>query len=289
MSGRKYIRFAVFTAALLLAAYSCKQLSGHRVERQKIHYPSGVLKSETVFRKGRLERVTLYYPGGSRQSDCSYADGVEGPCTQYFEDGKILMYYFYKHHQPEGRAYSNYAGGQLAYERFYKDGYKTGTWKYYNEDGSLREADRFQDHKTLANDEHDYSDNQYYLNNKPAYTVMMRDGKYTDTLVHDATAAATLLTVSGPVGGKGLFMSYCAQCHHPVRDATGPLMKGVVQTRSKEWLIKMITNGRELISSGDTAAVSLYEKWNKMQHPDFTDELSQQQVLLLIDYLATIR
>src|SRR5690606_11891829 len=39
--------------------------------------------------------------------------------------------------------------------------------------------------------------------------------------------------------GKAIFQSNCASCHHPLKDATGPALKGAdKKAPSKEWLVK---------------------------------------------------
>jgi len=56
-------------------------------------------------------------------------------------------------------------------------------------------------------------------------------------------------------------------CHQINEDIVGPKLKGVTEKREYGWLVKVIRNGDELISSGDSLAVILYLEWNKTQHP----------------------
>jgi len=48
----------------------------------------------------------------------------------------------------------------------------------------------------------------------------------------------------------------------------------------------MITNGEQLRKSGDKTAVSLYSKWNNLEHPNF-EKLDSEEIESIIDYLKT--
>lgn len=64
--------------------------------------------------------------------------------------------------------------------------------------------------------------------------------------------------------GKELFNSLCAACHKRYKNATGPALHKVTDRREMDWLYKWIVNSQELIKSGDSQAVQLYEEWNKV-------------------------
>ncbi|MBQ0740107.1 cytochrome c, partial [Aquimarina celericrescens] len=64
--------------------------------------------------------------------------------------------------------------------------------------------------------------------------------------------------------GKELFNSLCAACHKRYKNATGPALHKDTDRRGMEWLDKWIVNSQELIKSGDSQAVQLYEEWNKV-------------------------
>lgn len=75
--------------------------------------------------------------------------------------------------------------------------------------------------------------------------------------------------------GKELFNSLCAACHKPYRDGVGPKLHGVTERRDMDWLYKWIRNSQQLIKSGDSQAVQLYEEWNKVAmnaFPQLSDE-----------------
>lgn len=83
--------------------------------------------------------------------------------------------------------------------------------------------------------------------------------------------------------GEKIFRRNCAYCHAVERDMVGPALKNIESRRSKEWLYKMITNSKELIKSGDPAAIELYEKFNRVRMP--AHQLSMAQVDSLLAYL----
>src|SRR4051812_47241876 len=62
--------------------------------------------------------------------------------------------------------------------------------------------------------------------------------------------------------GKALFQSNCAACHNPLKDATGPALKGVdARVPSKEWLHDWVHNSQGVVQRGDKYANELYGKW----------------------------
>lgn len=75
--------------------------------------------------------------------------------------------------------------------------------------------------------------------------------------------------------GKALFMSNCASCHHPTKDATGPALQGVDQhAHGKEWLYSWIKNPSAVIASGDAHAKELVAKYKVVMtaFPSLTHE-----------------
>lgn len=94
------------------------------------------------------------------------------------------------------------------------------------------------------------------------------------------------LFATKPPLGQTLFLSNCARCHSASIDLVGPKLKGVTKTRTTDWLKKMITNGEQLRKSGDKTAVSLYSKWNNLEHPNF-EKLDSEEIESIIDYLKT--
>ncbi len=85
--------------------------------------------------------------------------------------------------------------------------------------------------------------------------------------------------------GKALFSSNCASCHHPTKDVTGPALKGVSEkVPSKEWLYKWVQNSTALVASGDKYANEVFNKWNKIPMPAFSN-LSEKDIDAIIAYV----
>jgi cytochrome c551/c552 len=84
--------------------------------------------------------------------------------------------------------------------------------------------------------------------------------------------------------GKALFQANCAACHNPIKDATGPALKGVsARVPNKEWLYKWIKNSAAVISSGDKYANEIYTKWNKTAMTAFP-ALTNEEIDAIIKY-----
>jgi cytochrome c551/c552 len=62
--------------------------------------------------------------------------------------------------------------------------------------------------------------------------------------------------------GKALFQANCATCHNPLKDATGPALKGVkANWPTPEWGYSWIHNPSGMIASGDKHANEVFAKW----------------------------
>lgn len=87
--------------------------------------------------------------------------------------------------------------------------------------------------------------------------------------------------------GKALFQSNCASCHHPLKDATGPALKGVsARVPSKEWLHDWIHNSAAVIASGDKYGNEVYKKWGMTAMTPFP-ALSNEEIDAIINYAET--
>ncbi len=85
--------------------------------------------------------------------------------------------------------------------------------------------------------------------------------------------------------GKALFQANCAQCHNPIKDATGPALKGAVtRTPGKEWLYKWVKNSQSLVASGDKYAVDIYNKWAKVPMTGFPS-LTNEEIDAIFKYV----
>lgn len=88
--------------------------------------------------------------------------------------------------------------------------------------------------------------------------------------------------------GKALFQSNCAACHNPLKDATGPALKGVeARVPSKKWLHDWVHNSSALVASGDKYAVEVFNKWNKIPMPGFAS-LSDEDIDAIFTYVNSV-
>ncbi len=79
-------------------------------------------------------------------------------------------------------------------------------------------------------------------------------------------------------------MSNCASCHNPLKDATGPALKGIRSTfPDKEWGYKWVHNSSALIAANDPTAVAIYNKFAKTQMTAFP-QLSNEEIDAILDY-----
>ena len=84
--------------------------------------------------------------------------------------------------------------------------------------------------------------------------------------------------------GEEIFKSVCSACHTiKMGRKVGPDLSGVYQIRKNEWLIRFIHSSQKFIKSGDTAAIAIYNEYNKIPMPD--NHLSDEQILSVIEYI----
>jgi cytochrome c2 len=96
----------------------------------------------------------------------------------------------------------------------------------------------------------------------------------------------SFVNATPPEDGKAIFMSRCAGCHNVNKNLTGPALAGVHERRSIDWIIKFVKSSQTLVKNGDKDAVTLYEKFNKVQMPDHSD-LSTENIKNIVEYIKT--
>ncbi len=85
--------------------------------------------------------------------------------------------------------------------------------------------------------------------------------------------------------GKALFMSNCASCHNPLKDATGPALKDIDKSfPSKQWGYDWIHNSAKLIAAGDKDALAIFNKFNKTAMTPFP-QLSTEEIDAILKYV----
>lgn len=104
----------------------------------------------------------------------------------------------------------------------------------------------------------------------------------------------TILTFIGSASaqdlaaGKTLFTNNCASCHNPLKDATGPALKGMDgRVPSKEWLYSWVKNPMAMVNSGDKYANQVYNDWNKVAMTAFPN-LSHEDIDNIVAYVNSV-
>jgi mono/diheme cytochrome c family protein len=90
------------------------------------------------------------------------------------------------------------------------------------------------------------------------------------------------------IDGKALFQSNCASCHNPLKDATGPALKGAPdRVPSRTWLYAWVRNSDSLIRRGDIYAVKIFEQWGKTQMTAFP-QLTDAEIDAIFSYASFV-
>jgi len=127
-------------------------LSGTSKLTIQSYYPNGKAKEYIEYRKGEIVKYVDYYPNGKIASIEEH-DKKKGLYTVYktfYRSGKIKTSlelvdkkkwaYYQKEYYPSGKIKEE---GPVLYNKAYYDYQKEGSWKVYNEDGSLKETQEF--------------------------------------------------------------------------------------------------------------------------------------------------
>ena len=207
---------------------------------------------------------------------------IEGEDLSWYHDGSVKAYKLWKAAVPEGRAYGNHPNGKLAYEEFYKEQYKAGTWRYYDQKGVRIREFIYPVRSNKWDSKKEDVTRRYYAAGKLLYTEEWKAGKLVRSDGKKTVVKAVPKTEL--TDGKELFRLKCAACHAKDKDGYGPALKDVVKKRNKDWLYMMIRNGMKLVEAGDKDAVALYNHWGKKKHLNM-EYLSNKQVQAIIDYL----
>lgn len=97
----------------------------------------------------------------------------------------------------------------------------------------------------------------------------------------------TCFSSFGQANGQALFSSNCASCHAVHKDLTGPALAGVEERwGDKEKLHSWIKNSLAVVKTGDAYAVSIYEKWNRINMPAFN--LSNEEIDAILAYVKSV-
>ena len=85
--------------------------------------------------------------------------------------------------------------------------------------------------------------------------------------------------------GEKLFKQSCVACHTINQGGlVGPDLVNIQNRRSQKWIASFIQSSQSLIKSGDSDAVDVFKKFNKMVMPD--NNFTASQIVNIIQYIA---
>ena len=84
--------------------------------------------------------------------------------------------------------------------------------------------------------------------------------------------------------GKTIFTERCMVCHKIGTDFTGPELSGVEKRHTIDWIVKFVHGSQNVIKSGDTSAIALFQKFNAVVMPDQAD-LTEAEIKSIIEYI----
>jgi len=88
-----------------------------------------------------------------------------------------------------------------------------------------------------------------------------------------------------PDEGRSIFMTRCAACHNVNKVLTGPALAGVDKRHNIEWIISFVHSSQLMVKSGDSAALALFTKFNKVVMPDHAD-LTPDNIKSIVEYIS---
>jgi Cytochrome c, mono- and diheme variants len=84
--------------------------------------------------------------------------------------------------------------------------------------------------------------------------------------------------------GEALFKANCAQCHSTGDNKViGPGLKGILDRRDIDWLIKWTRNSQALIKAGDEYAVKIFNDYGKVVMPN--QNLKDDEIVAIFNYV----
>lgn len=86
--------------------------------------------------------------------------------------------------------------------------------------------------------------------------------------------------------GKNIFKKNCTSCHSMdlKKELIGPALSGITDRKNRNWLKKWIKNNKSLRDSGDKDAISIYQKYGKIEMNLFPN-LSDKEIDYILDFI----
>ncbi|HAN78718.1 MAG TPA: hypothetical protein DCQ31_13630 [Bacteroidales bacterium] len=111
------------------------------------YYPSGVLFYTVNFENDLAEGETVFYyddPSEKRLATATYSKGVlEGAYKEFYPAGARKAEFNYKDGAKHKEGFFYFETGAVKIEAEYRNGMKTGRWKYFDENGNKIETERW--------------------------------------------------------------------------------------------------------------------------------------------------
>jgi mono/diheme cytochrome c family protein len=83
--------------------------------------------------------------------------------------------------------------------------------------------------------------------------------------------------------GEEIFTNTCAVCHTiGGGNLVGPDLEGVSERRSEDWIIQFVQHSTQMVQSGDSVAVALFEEFFQVPMPD--QPLTGDQIRAVLEY-----
>ncbi|WP_166962711.1 c-type cytochrome [Yeosuana marina] len=85
--------------------------------------------------------------------------------------------------------------------------------------------------------------------------------------------------------GEAIFKKMCTACHRPDKKFIGPAPKGILKTRTPEWIMNMILNPEEMLRK-DPLAKELLAEFNYA--PMIKQDISESDARAILEYYRTL-
>lgn len=174
---------------------SGKYENGLKIGEWKYWYENGKLEQKGIYVKGEKpdKEWTWYFKNGNTLRKETYINGIEnGFLTEYSDSGTIITYGEYVDGLEEG--VWTYQLGDIKIEGSYKEGTRTGEWKYWYDNGNLFFKGIFLDDN--PDGKHTYYWDNSKIKEEGYYIMGKREGEWV-RYNYDGTVFLTTLYKNG--------------------------------------------------------------------------------------------